>query len=49
MTLLVFNINGKTPQEKERLKSLVNWDETLLINKLRSLVGILFGPIALKD
>ena len=45
MTLTVFNINGKTPQEKERLKRSVNWDETL-INNLRMLVGILFGPIA---
>ena len=39
MTLPVFNINGKTPLEKERLKSWVNWDEI-------SLVGILFGHIA---
>ena len=46
MTLLVFNINGKTPPEKERLESLVNRDETSLINNLRILVGILFGPIA---
>ena len=46
MTLLVFNINGKTPREKERLKSSVDWDETSLINNLRILVGILFGPIA---
>ena len=44
MTLLVFNINGKTPWEKERLKSSVNWDETL-INNLRILVGMLFRPI----
>ena len=43
MTLLVFNINGKTPQEKERLKSSVNWNETLITN-LRTLGGILFGP-----
>ena len=39
MTILVFNINWKTPLEKERLKSSV-------INNLRILVGILFGPIA---
>ena len=45
MTFLVFNINGKTSQEKE-LKSSINWDQTSLINNLRSLVGILFGPIA---
>ena len=36
----------KTPREKERLKSSVNWDETSLINNLRILVGILFGLIA---
>ena len=46
MILLVFNSNGKTPREKESLKSSVNWDETLLINNLRILVGILFRPIA---
>ena len=46
MTLLFFNINEKAPREKERLKSSVNWDETSLINNLRILVGILFGPIA---
>ena len=45
MTLLVFNINGKTPREKESLKSAVNWDEISLITHLRILVGILFGPI----
>ena len=45
MTLLVFNIIGKTPWEKERLKSSVNWDEIPLINNFRILVGILFGPI----
>ena len=39
MTILVFNINWKTPLEKERLKSSV-------INNLRILVGILFEPIA---
>ena len=46
MTLLVFDINGKTAREKERLKSSVNWYETSLINNLRNLVEILFGPIA---
>ena len=46
MALLVFNINGKTSREKKRLKSLVNWDETSLINNLRVLLGIIFGPIA---
>ena len=46
MTLLVFNIDGKTPRKKESLKSSVNWDETPLINNLRILVGILFGVIA---
>ena len=45
MTLLVFNINWKTPQGNERLKSPINWDETL-INNMRILVGILFGAIA---
>ena len=45
MILLVFRINGKTLQEKERLKSSVNWDETL-INNLRILVWVLFGLIA---
>ena len=45
MTLLVFNINGKTLQEKERLKSSVNWGKTSLINNLRILVRIPFGPI----
>ena len=45
MTLPVFNINGKTPREKERLKSSVNWDKTL-INNLRILVRILFKPRA---
>ena len=44
MTLLVFNTNGNTPRGKERLKSSVNWDETSLINNLRILVVILFGP-----
>ena len=46
MTLLVFNINGKTPREKESLKSSVNWDKTSLIKNLRILVQIPFGPIA---
>ena len=45
MTLLVFNIIGKTPWEKVRLKSSVNWDEIPLINNFRIFVGILFGPI----
>ena len=36
----------KTPREKERLKTSVNWDETSLISNLRILVGILFGSIA---
>ena len=27
------------------VRNLVNWDEISLINKLRILVGILFGPI----
>ena len=45
MTLLAFNINGKTPREKERLESSVSWDETALINNVRILVGILFRPI----
>ena len=49
MTLLVFNINGKTPRERKRLKSSVNWDETSLINNLRVLLGILFGPIAFEE
>ena len=31
---------------EKRLKSSVNWDETSLINELRILVWILFGPIA---
>ena len=44
----VFNINGKTSQKKEGLKCSVNWNETLSINNLRILVGILFGPIALE-
>ena len=48
MTLLVFNINAKTPREKKRLKSSANWDETSLINNLRILVGILSGPIAIE-
>ena len=48
MTLLVFNINAKTPREKKRLKSSVNWDELSLINNLRILVGILSGPIAIE-
>ena len=48
MTLLGFNINGKIPQEEERLKSSVNWNETPSINNLRILVGILFGPLTFK-
>ena len=36
----------KTPREKERLKTSVNWDETSLISNLRILVGVLFGSIA---
>ena len=45
MTLLVFKNNEKTPQGKGRLSSSVNWDVTSLINNLRILIGILFGPI----
>ena len=45
MILLVFNINGKTPREKERLKSSVDWDKTSLINNLRILVGILLDKM----
>ena len=48
MTLLVFNINVKTPQEKEKLRSSVNWDETSLISNFITLVWILFGPITSK-
>ena len=48
MTLLVFNINVETSQEKETLESSVNWDETL-INDLRILDEILFGPIVFKE
>ena len=44
--LSVFNINGKTPQNREMLRSSVNWGETSLKNNLRILVVILFGPIA---
>ena len=44
--LSVFNINGKTPQNREMLRSSVNCDETSLKNNLRILVVILFGPIA---
>ena len=40
-----FNINGKTPLEKESLKRSANSDETL-INNLRILAGTLFEPIA---
>ena len=48
MNLLVFfSINLKTPQEKERLKSSVNWGK-ILINNLRILVRVLFGSIACK-
>ena len=46
MWLSVFNINGKTPQNREMLRSSVNWGETSLKNNLRILVVILFGPIA---
>ena len=45
MTLLAFIINGKAPREKERWKSSVNLDKTL-INNLRILARILFGAIA---
>ena len=40
-----FNINGKTPLEKESLKRSANSDETLISN-LRILAGTLFEPIA---
>ena len=46
--VLFFNINGKTPRKKKRLKNTVNSNETSLINNLRILAGILFGPIAFK-
>ena len=45
MTLLVFHINRKTPREKERSKTQFI-EMKHLINNLRILVGILFGPIA---
>ena len=32
--------------KRQANKSLVNWDETSIINNLRILVGMLFGPIA---
>ena len=44
--VIVFNIKGKTPRGKNRLKISVNWDETSLMNNLIILVGILIGPIA---
>ena len=50
--MTIFNINGKTSQEKGRLKSSVNWDEIPVINNLGILVGILFGCLdqyVLKD
>ena len=44
MTLLVFDISGKTPRRKEKLKSSCSLHETWWINKLKILVGIPFRP-----
>ena len=40
---------GKYHGKKESLKGSVKRDETSLINNLRILVGILFGPIAFDE
>ena len=46
VTLLIFKIDGKTPDENERLNNSVNWNEISLLSNLRTLVGMLFGPFA---
>ena len=44
ITLAVFSIEGKTPEEKERLNISDSWLEMSFLNNFNILIGILLGP-----
>ena len=47
MTLAVFNRVGKLPIVNERLNKSASWSEMLFLSNFNTLVGILYGPVAL--
>ena len=49
ITMAVFSIEGKTPEEKEILNILDSWLEMSFLNNLNISVGILLGPTDLLE
>ena len=47
MTLAVFNRVGKMPAVNEILNKSVSWSEISFLSSFNTLVGILYGPVAL--
>ena len=47
MTLAVFNRVGKLPVVNERLNKTASWSEISFLSSFNTLVGILYGPVAL--
>ena len=47
MTLAVFNRVGKLPVVNERVDKSASWSEMLFLSNFNTLVGILYGPVAL--
>ena len=47
MTLAVFNRVRKLPIVNERLNKSASWSEMLFLSNFNTLVGILYGPVAL--
>ena len=49
ITLAIFSIEGKTPEEKEILNISDTWLEMSFLSNFNMLVGILLGPSDLID
>ena len=47
MTLAVFKRVGKLPVVNERLNKLESWSEISFLSSFNTLVGIIYGPVAL--
>ena len=47
MILAVFNRVGKLPVVNERLNKSASWSEMSFLSNFNTLVGILYGPVAL--
>ena len=47
MTLAVFNRVGKLPVINKRLNKSASWSEMLFLSNFNTLLGILYGPVAL--